>query len=442
VWPLPQHTGFTFSREQFQGALQIILDLSVTKALLLKRKRNELVAVLALDDAHLSLPFFKPELMGFAILGTTTVRLKPLTSRFVLPSLSSVPRRNLMIAGSSQPPVPPAAPPSSPPDPTAKAQQSPLFMAIINELNTNLDQLQKRQKILAEMEKVLTARYGAANRVASYMFRFGHAHAAMGTDDLPSFEAALNSISGAEQLNLIMHSPGGDGTVVEKMVDMCRSHLSGNNRQFRVIVPNIAKSAATILALGADKILMGYCSELGPIDPQVQIVVSGAMQWISALAFVESRDRLMTEIADATKKKKPTAGLLQQLASLNIPFTVEMENWIDFAGKTAETLLFKYMLTPSLPKTAARKKKAQDIAQKLLSKQLFPVHGQFIDGATAKQLGLDVDVLPQNDRLWELIWEYYIRSEVQMNIPLQPGVIKTKLFESTQTSLVAQAPGN
>src|SRR5207249_7534010 len=131
----------------------------------------------------------------------------------------------------------------------------------------------------------------------------------------------------------------GDPTIVEKMVDMCRTHLSGGNRKLRVLVPNVAKSAATILALGADKILMGYCSEIGPIDPQVQIAVSGVIQWVSALAFVESRDKLMKEIGSAIKQKKPTAGLMQQLAGLNIPFTHEMENWIGFANKTAATLL-------------------------------------------------------------------------------------------------------
>jgi len=264
----------------------------------------------------------------------------------------------------------------------------------------------------------------------------------MVSNDIPSFEAILNSISGAEQINLLLHSPGGDATIVEKMADMCRSHLSGDHRQFRVIVPNIAKSAATVLALGADKILMGYCSELGPIDPQVQIAVSGVMQSVSALAFVESRDKLMDQIAEATKNHKPTAGLMQQLAGLNIPFTDEMENWIGFARKTAATLLDKYMLVSKFPQARTRNEKANDIAEKLLSKQLFPVHGQFIDGTTAQKLDLEVEVLDRNDKLWELVWEYYIRAEVQMNIPLQPPMIKTKLFESSKASLVTQDTAN
>jgi len=334
------------------------------------------------------------------------------------------------------PPAPPGAPP---PDPSAKYQKTPIFLGVLNELNVNTDQFIKRQKLMNEIETALTARYGSANRLMSYVLRFGHARTAMHPADIPSLETVLNSISGADQINLLLHSPGGDGTIVEKMVDMCRSHLSGQNRKLRVIVPNIAKSAATVLALGADQILMGYCSELGPIDPQVPIVVSGMTQWVSAFAFVEARDKLMDQIADAIKKKEPTVGLLQQLAGLDIPFTDEMENQIGFAKKTAITLLDKYMLNPSFPESNERAKKANEIAEKLLSKQLFPIHGQYIDGATAKKLGLEVEVLDKDDALWKPIWAYYIRSEVQMNIPLQLGLIKTKLFESgNQVSLVTQ----
>ncbi len=336
----------------------------------------------------------------------------------------------------------PPPPGNPPPDLSAKYSQTPVFLSTLNELNTNVDQLLKRQRLMTQIEEVLTARYGATNRIMSYVFRFGHSRASMDSNDIPSFETILNSVSEAEQINLLLHSPGGDATIVEKMVDMCRSHLSGEKRQFRVIVPNIAKSAATVLALGADRILMGYCSELGPIDPQVQIAVSGVIQWVSALAFVESRDKLMEQIDEATKGGKPTSGLLQQLAGLNIPFTHEMENWIGFAKKTAATLLDKYMLALKFPQAQTRREKANDIAEKLLSKQLFPVHGQFIDGATAQKLDLEVEVLDKNDKLWELVWEYYIRAEVQMNIPLQPPRIKTKLFESSQASLVTQDTAN
>jgi ClpP class serine protease len=342
-----------------------------------------------------------------------------------------------MSTTSSTPPNP--SPPTQPPDPTQKVKNNPVFTSILNELNVNQDQLNKRQKLIARIEAALTAKYGAQNRLVSYILRFGHARTVMHVADIPNIETILNSVSGAEQINVLLHTPGGDGTIIEKMVEICRAHLSGKNQKLRVIVPNLAKSAGTILAMGADQIVMGYCSELGPIDPQVPISVSGMTQWVSAFAFVEARDKLMVQIAEATKKKEPTVGLLQQLAGLNIPFTDEMENHIEFSRKTAVTLLDKYMLKPDIADAKAREKKASEIAKQLLSKQLFPVHGHYIDAGTAKNMGLHVELLDRNDELWQLIWSYHIRCEVQMNLTLQQGLVKTKLFESgANVSLVTQ----
>ena len=54
-------------------------------------------------------------------------------------------------------------------------------------------------------------------------------------------------------------------------------------------------------------------------------------------------------------------------------------------------------------------------------------------------MGLQVELLDKDEPLWKQIWEYYMRCEVQMNIPLVAGQIKTKLYESgNQVSIVFQ----
>lgn len=321
------------------------------------------------------------------------------------------------------------------PDPSARYTATPSFVDILNEANAPLDQLKKRQSLLSRLDDALTKKYKAKNRTLIYLLRFGHPRSMMSSADITTLEAALASITGADQINLLLQSPGGDGAIVEKLVEMCRAHLSGHKRKFRVIVPNIAKSAATVMALGADSIVMGYCSELGPIDPQVPIAVSGTIQWVSAFAFVESRDKLMEQINAATANNTPTVGLLQQLAGLNIPFTTEMENHIIFARKTATTLLERYMFKGKFS-SAQRKTKAEQTAEKLISKQLFPVHGHTISGATAKnELELEVELLERTDPIWALIWEYYLRCEMQMGFGAPAGMLKTKFFESSFASL-------
>jgi hypothetical protein len=65
---------------------------------------------------------------------------------------------------------------------------------------------------------------------------------------------------------LILHSGGGRIEPAYLISKTCK-RLSKD--KFIVSVPRRAKSAATLIALGADEIHMGLMSELGPIDPQI-----------------------------------------------------------------------------------------------------------------------------------------------------------------------------
>lgn len=94
---------------------------------------------------------------------------------------------------------------------------------------------------------------------------------------------------------LLLHSSGGriePGYLISKT---CKRLAKS---KFVVAVPRRAKSAATLISLGADEIHMGLMSELGPIDPQFggypALVLSGALQTLADLAcrFPGSSDML------------------------------------------------------------------------------------------------------------------------------------------------------
>ncbi len=65
-----------------------------------------------------------------------------------------------------------------------------------------------------------------------------------------------------------MYSAGGDTMVPWRLVSMIREYC----RKFSVLVPYKAHSAATMIALGADEIVMSDLSELSPIDPSTSNV--------------------------------------------------------------------------------------------------------------------------------------------------------------------------
>jgi hypothetical protein len=67
------------------------------------------------------------------------------------------------------------------------------------------------------------------------------------------------------KLDLFLCSNGGEGTVPWRLVSLFREFATS----FAVLIPYRAYSAATLLALGADEIVMHPFAELGPIDPTV-----------------------------------------------------------------------------------------------------------------------------------------------------------------------------
>ena len=68
-------------------------------------------------------------------------------------------------------------------------------------------------------------------------------------------------------LDLILHSPGGSPEAAEGIVSYLRSRF----QHIRVLVPQLAMSAATMISCAANEILMGKHSFLGPIDPQLLV---------------------------------------------------------------------------------------------------------------------------------------------------------------------------
>ena len=66
-------------------------------------------------------------------------------------------------------------------------------------------------------------------------------------------------------VDLMLHSPGGFPEAAESIVDDIRRKFN----HVRVIVPAYAKSAATMMAMAANEILLDQDAELGPIDPQM-----------------------------------------------------------------------------------------------------------------------------------------------------------------------------
>src|SRR4051812_121264 len=81
-------------------------------------------------------------------------------------------------------------------------------------------------------------------------------------NDVVGLYGILRSIPKAKRLWLFIKSDGGSGQVSLRMVNLLRQFADG----FTALVPLECESAATMLALGADKIYMGPMAHLSAVD--------------------------------------------------------------------------------------------------------------------------------------------------------------------------------
>ncbi len=79
-------------------------------------------------------------------------------------------------------------------------------------------------------------------------------------------EAELDTSIEKTEIDLWLDSDGGNLQATYKLVLLLQSKC----RTLRIVVPEWAKSAATLLAIAGDELYMGADAELGPLDPQIR----------------------------------------------------------------------------------------------------------------------------------------------------------------------------
>ncbi|MFY9644747.1 MAG: hypothetical protein WAK29_06180, partial [Terriglobales bacterium] len=167
-------------------------------------------------------------------------------------------------------------------------------------------------------------------------------------------------------------------------------------------------------------------SELGPIDAQVPVVVSGAWHYISAQSFIDARANIEKRFADAKKKKEDVRPLLQQIASLDAPFIDHCEKLMEFSREVARKYLAKYMFASVTP-VSKQTSTIDKVLERLSAVNIFKVHGRMIDGNTAKtELNLNTKLLGKDDEMWKKLWHYYVRGDVVLQRSQSVKLIESK----------------
>lgn len=206
-----------------------------------------------------------------------------------------------------------------------------------------------------------------------------------------------------EQLDVFLCSNGGDSVVPWRAISLFREFAE----KVAVLVPFRAYSAATLLALGADEIVMHPFGELGPIDPSVsnefnprtqdgQLLaisvedVKAYVNFIKSTVGINHEDELIKAIELLGNKVHP-------LALGNV------ERFLSQSRMMARKILKTHM------KEDSDDHKIDEIVESMASKLYF--HGHPINRVEAKDdLGLKVnkDLSPE---LETAMWDLYLLFE-------------------------------
>lgn len=220
-----------------------------------------------------------------------------------------------------------------------------------------------------------------------------------------------------ENIDLIIHSSGGDINTAYQIAEILRNH----SKKITAIIPLLAKSAATLLTISADEIIMGELAELGPLDTQISEQKKGSRIFNSALNPFKSLEQLQTY---ALETLDVTAKLILSRAEMTVEEAIG--HAIEFASRVTSPLFEKldveklgeYSRALSVGKEYGKRLLAryniiqnQDEILELLVRG-YPSHDYIIDYKELKRLGFNVRYpSDEESSIIDAIVEYLIRTD-------------------------------
>jgi hypothetical protein len=252
-----------------------------------------------------------------------------------------------------------------------------------------------RRPLLKKLQKHFQA------NIISFFTSFTNRNAQITDDDAEMLESLLAVEHQGGKLVLILNSPGGQALAAERIVNVCRAY---SDNQFEVVIPHMAKSAATMICFGASKIHMSKTAELGPVDPQVPYKDdAGNERWISAEEYVRSYKKLIEQASGGGFPR--IEPFLQQLNRFDAREIEALES-AQALSRDISVQLLKSGMMSDIAET--------DIATKIgrfLSQTETRSHGRMINQVGATAAGLKVDILDLHSEAWHWLWELFVRSD-------------------------------
>lgn len=222
--------------------------------------------------------------------------------------------------------------------------------------------------------------------------------------DKTGFRDVTEKVEG-EKIDVLLHSPGGLAEAAEAIVELIRARFTSVN----FIVPNGAKSAATMLAMSGDSILMDEVSELGPIDPQMPIIQGGGVKYSPADAILAQFQEASKDIKDNPERLSIWVPILAQMGP---SLLVECTNAKALSQKLVKQWLVNYMYKGD-PRADF---KADRVASYLADHNNFLSHSKRVGMTELVTLepSIKIEDISQKPKLRNAIWELYCAIDITL----------------------------
>ena len=272
----------------------------------------------------------------------------------------------------------------------------PTFQKTIEAIQNPQQSDARRQRIIKEIESI------TGRRLLAYVANPKHQNAILSPEDKTGFSDLMENIDGSA-IDVLVHSPGGLAEVTESIVEMLRSRFD----HVRFAVPNSAKSAAALLTLSGNEILMDHRSELGPIDPQMQFSSREGSRREAAHDILDGFEHAKKQLSEEGPKATP--AYVPLLTKYSIGLLQGCQRAIDLSDRLSKDWLKRFMFGGD-----ADSDLPDIIGNFFSSRDESLSHGRPILIDRCIDLGMKIFDLrkPENAELQQKLWELWCAYEL------------------------------
>ena len=226
-------------------------------------------------------------------------------------------------------------------------------------------------------------------------------------DDLLGFSDLTADIE-SDEIDVFIESPGGGIDAAHRIVNLLRDKF----KSIRFLVPGSAYSAATMICLSGDEILMDERACLGPIDPQIN--------GIPARSIING----FNSVREILKKQGP--GALPAYLPLLQKYDLHIFEICKDAEERGKKLVAEWLMRYMLLSDKQKKAKTKTIVKFFSNYDDHKSHARPIFFSDAKAIGVKVNSLSDNPALKSNIWDLYLHIKIMFD-----ASFNVKIYENS-----------